>query len=234
MHLVAGLRDEYASITDTWDESTMTLEKAKTDLKVKAVRVEQRMAREQSGKAARFQASTTPSMSMEQLQRRVAELEGMVANTKAPTFDSGGFRGTTRQTGGRIFKGVCYSCGERGHRRSECVKRGVSHQSANQAAAARTIDEDHNPIAFPAIISVKSWADVVRHEIQPTGYTVTNDLVMLSSNDTCSAAFIAETPVPSGPRPCSTEKEKYARWCADSGASDHMTSCKADFFNFRI
>jgi hypothetical protein len=85
MHLVAGLRDEYASITDTWDESTMTLEKAKTDLKVKALRVEQRMTREQSGKAAGFQASTTPSMSMEQLQRRVAELEGMVASTKAPT-----------------------------------------------------------------------------------------------------------------------------------------------------
>ncbi len=54
MHLVAGLRDEYFSITDTWDESTMTLEKAKTDLKVKAVRVEQRMAREQSCKFAGF------------------------------------------------------------------------------------------------------------------------------------------------------------------------------------
>ena len=39
MHLVAGLRDEYVSITETWDESTMTLEKAKTNLKVK-VRVE--------------------------------------------------------------------------------------------------------------------------------------------------------------------------------------------------
>ena len=39
----------YASITDTWDESTVTLDKAKTDLKVKAVRVEQRI-----GKAAGF------------------------------------------------------------------------------------------------------------------------------------------------------------------------------------
>lgn len=59
IHLVAGLRDEYASITYTWDASTMTLDKAKTDLKVKAVRVEQRMAREHSGKAADFQATTT-------------------------------------------------------------------------------------------------------------------------------------------------------------------------------
>jgi hypothetical protein len=178
MHLVAGLRDEYASITDTWDESTMTLEKAKTDLKVKAVRVEQRMAREQSGKAAGFQASTTPSMSMEQLQRRVAELEGMVASTKAPTFDSGGFRGTTRQTGGRIFKGVCYSCGERGHRRSECVKRVAPYQSANQAAAGKPIDQDNNPIAFPAIVSVRSWADVVRQEIQSAGYGVESDSII--------------------------------------------------------
>ena len=67
LHLVAGLRDEYAFINDTWDESTMTLDKAKTDLKVKAVRVEQRMAREHSGKAAGFQATTTPLMSVEQI-----------------------------------------------------------------------------------------------------------------------------------------------------------------------
>ena len=31
MYLLAGLRDEYASITDTWDGSAMVLEKAKTD-----------------------------------------------------------------------------------------------------------------------------------------------------------------------------------------------------------
>jgi hypothetical protein len=79
MHLVAGLRDEYASITYTWDESTMTLDKAKTDLKVKVVRVEQRMARGHSGKAAGFQATTTPPMYVEQLQRRVAELESVIA-----------------------------------------------------------------------------------------------------------------------------------------------------------
>jgi hypothetical protein len=33
MYLVAGLRDEYATITDTWDDTAMTLEKTKTDLK---------------------------------------------------------------------------------------------------------------------------------------------------------------------------------------------------------
>ena len=136
------------------------------------------MAREQSGKAAGFQASTTPSMSMEKLERRVAELEGMVASTKAPTFASGGFRGTTRQTGGRIFKGVCYSCGERGHRRSECVKRVAPYQSANQAAAGKLIDQDNNTIAFPAIVSVRSWADVVRQEIQSAGYGVESDSII--------------------------------------------------------
>ncbi len=226
MHLVARLRDEYYSITDTWDESTMTLEKNKTDLKVKAVRVEQRMAREHSSKSSGFHASTTSSMSMDQLQRRVAELEGMVASTKAPIFGSSGSRGNTRQPCGRIFRGVCYGCGERGHRRNKCVKRVVSHHSANHVAAARAIDEDHNPIAFPATITVRSWVDVVRQEIQPTCYIVTNDLVMLRGNDTCFATFIAETP-------CSTSQEKYARWCANSGTSDHMTNCKADFFNFK-
>ncbi len=61
MHLVAGLRDECSSITDTWDESTMTLNKAKTELKVTALRVEQRMAREHISRSAGFQASTATS-----------------------------------------------------------------------------------------------------------------------------------------------------------------------------
>jgi hypothetical protein len=80
---VAGHRDEYSSITDTWDDTT-TLDNAKTYLLVKALRVEQRMARDRNGKGDGFQASTTPSsMSMEQLQRRVAELKGMVTSNKA-------------------------------------------------------------------------------------------------------------------------------------------------------
>jgi hypothetical protein len=103
---------------------------------------------------------------MEQSQRRVAELESMVTSAKAPTFGNGASRGTTRQSGGRIFRGVCYGCGECGHRRSECVKRLASHQSANQAAAIRTIGKDL-PVAFPATLNTKSWADVVRQEIQP-------------------------------------------------------------------
>ncbi len=74
MYLVTGLRDEYANITDTWDESAMTLEKTKTDLYVSYVRVDHRMAQEHNGKATGFQASTTPPMSIEQLQRRVEEL----------------------------------------------------------------------------------------------------------------------------------------------------------------
>jgi len=46
---VAGPRNEYSSITDTWDESTITLDNAMTDLKVKALRVVHRMARERNG-----------------------------------------------------------------------------------------------------------------------------------------------------------------------------------------
>ena len=61
MHLVAGYRDEYASITGTWDVSAISLEKDETDLKVKAVRVEQRIAREHRGEGTRVQASTTRS-----------------------------------------------------------------------------------------------------------------------------------------------------------------------------
>ncbi len=75
MHLVAGHRDEYASITGTWDVSAITLEKDETDLKVKAVRVEKRIAREHRGDCTGFQASTIPSyMSMKQL--LVASIRG--------------------------------------------------------------------------------------------------------------------------------------------------------------
>ena len=228
MHLVAGLRDEYASITDTWDESTMTLDKAKTDLKVKAVRVEQRMAREHSGKAAGFQATTTPPMSVEQLQRRVAELESVIANSKTQFSVGNGSRGNTRQPGGRIFKGVCYGCGERGHRRSECSKRPSPHQSANQAAASRELEEDISPIAFPAIVSDRSWADVVRQDMPPTDRVAATNAMFGSS-----AAFMAETLGPDDHHLRSEAQGKFARWCTDSGASDHMTSCKADFYNLR-
>jgi len=97
MHLVVGLRDEYASISDTWDESIMTLNTSTIDLKAKAVRVEQRMAREHSGKAAGFKATTTPLLFVEQLQRRVVELESVIANTKSTSFGGNGSRGNARQ-----------------------------------------------------------------------------------------------------------------------------------------
>jgi hypothetical protein len=129
---------------------------------------------------------------MEQLQRRVAELESVVASDKAPTFGNGASRGTTRQSGGRIFRGVCYGCGERGHRRSECVKRLASHQSSNQSAATRTID-DVLPVAFPATLNTKSWADVVRQEIQPARRVVEIVAVISRTKVEGSAAFMAKT-----------------------------------------
>ena len=65
MHIVAGLHDEYSSIGATWDEYTMTLEKAKTELEVNALRVEQRITREHNGKATCFLAMSAPSISMD-------------------------------------------------------------------------------------------------------------------------------------------------------------------------
>ncbi len=229
---LAGLRDEYAFITDTWHESAMTLEKTKTNFKVKAVRVEQRIAREHNGKATGFQASTTPPMFMEQMQRRVRELESMVARAKAPTFGNGASCGTTRQSGGHIFRGVCYGCGERGHRRSEWVNRLASQQSANQAAATRPIDEDL-PVAFLATLSTKSWAYVVRQEIQPARRDAEIVAVVSRTNVEVSAPFMAKTPPRNYGCPRSSAQEKHARWCIDVGASDHMTNCKADFLCFR-
>ncbi len=96
------------------------------------------------------------------------QLKSVIANTTSTPFGGNGSRGHARQVGGCIFKGVCYGCGDRGHRRSECSKRPSPQQSANQAAAFKELEEDTNPIAFPVIVSVRSWADVVRQNMPPT------------------------------------------------------------------
>jgi hypothetical protein len=48
-----------------------------------------------------------------------------------------------------------------------------------------------------------------------------------------SAAFMAKTPPRIDGCSRSSAQERHARWCIDCGASDHMTSCKADFLCFR-
>lgn len=143
-------------------------------------------------------------MSVEQLQLRVAELECVIANTKSTSFGGNGSRGSARQSGERIFKGVCYGCGERVHRRSECSKRPSPQQSANQAVAFIELEENSNPIAFPVIVSVRSWADVVRQDMPPTDRVVAT-ISMYGS----SAAFIAQTPGPNDHHLCSEAQGKY-------------------------
>ena len=157
-------------------------------------------------------------MSMEQLHRRVAELEGMLTSNKASTFGNGGSRVTPREPGGRDFLGTFYGCGERGHRQSECAKRVSLHLSANQADASTTIDEVNNPIAFPAIVRVRSWADVVRQDEQPQHHVV--DKI----SEKAAAFFLAKTSTTGDRRPLPASQGTYARWCTDSGASDHVTS----------
>ena len=44
-------------------------------------------------------------MYVEQLQRRVAELESVIANNKSTAFGENGSGGSARQSSGRIFKG---------------------------------------------------------------------------------------------------------------------------------
>jgi hypothetical protein len=45
------------------------------------------------------------------------------------------------------------------------------------------------------------------------------------------AAFIAETHGPNDHHRCSEAQGKYVQWCIDSGASNHMTNSKGDFYN---
>ena len=74
---------------------------------------------------------------------------------------------------------------------------------------------------------------MVRQEIQPPGRVVEIVAVISRTNVKGSAAFIAKTPARINGCSRSPAQEKHALWCIDSGASDHMTNCKAVFLCFR-
>jgi hypothetical protein len=118
MYLVKGMRSKYYSITDTWDVHDLNMDAVKCDLRQKGMRIE-------SGAQSHAAKPPTPTAfaashddaTTKLLKRQVSELQDHLKYFQ-------GARTTRRASYGKgaasIFRGVCYGCGKKAHRRSKC------------------------------------------------------------------------------------------------------------------
>ena len=123
MNVVRGLRPEYSTMTDALNErdSSLTLDFVENLLATTGVRIERRLAEaheSEPGKTAFPAVSDDDNLRtmLQDLQREVASLKGVHGESGASS---------NRGNGGRpTFRGTCFTCGQRGHRRQDCrVKR---------------------------------------------------------------------------------------------------------------
>jgi hypothetical protein len=114
MYLVKGLRSEYHSITDTWDVHNLSMDTVKRDLRQKGMCIESRaQSRTTELPTPMAFAASHNDAATELLKRQVSKLQDQLKSLQGAT--------TTRhgRGGARVFRGVCYGCGKKGHRRSE-------------------------------------------------------------------------------------------------------------------
>jgi hypothetical protein len=142
MYLVNGMRNEYHSITDTWDVHNLSMDTVKRDLRQKGMRIKshaQKHTTEPPTPTA-FAASHDDATT-ELLKRQVSELQDHLKSLQGAV--------TSRRTsygrgGARFFCGVCYGCVKKGHRGSECPDKNTGGNSAQ-------VD---SPVAFLAVMDV--------------------------------------------------------------------------------
>jgi hypothetical protein len=142
MYLVKGLRSEYHSITDTWDEYNLSMDTVKRDHRQKGMRI---------GSLAQSHTTEPPTPTafafsyddatngllkwqLSGFQDHLKSLQG-ATTTRHASYG----RGLTM-----IFRGVCYGCGKKGHRRSKCPDNNTGSNSTQ-------VD---SPVAFPAVMDV--------------------------------------------------------------------------------
>ena len=144
MHLVKGLKDDYASITDTWDVTRVTLDRVRKDLLQKGKRVESRKGSKGSDAAA-FNAQSQQVLGLE---KQVQDLQAQLARLQHGGGSGGGAVSRRTPGGGQpsgVFRGRCYHCGEVGHRRPDCPARKRKGPVGNAANA-------DGAVAFPACV----------------------------------------------------------------------------------
>jgi hypothetical protein len=142
MYLVKGLRSKYHSITDTWDVHNLSMDTVKRDLRQKGMRIESHaQSHTTEPPTPTAFAASHDDATTDLLKRQVSELQDQpkylqrAATTRRASYGRGA---------ARVFRGVCYGCGKKGHRRSEYPDNNTGGNSAQ-------VD---SPVAFPAVMDV--------------------------------------------------------------------------------
>jgi hypothetical protein len=116
MNLEKGLRNEYHFIADTWDVHSLSINAVKRNLRQKCMRTESRAQSRAEPPTPTALGVSHDDASTDILKRQVSELQDKVKYLQsAATPRSGSYGGGAA----RLFRGVYYSYGKKGHRMSE-------------------------------------------------------------------------------------------------------------------
>jgi hypothetical protein len=131
MYLIKGMRSEYHPITNTWDVHNISMDTVKRDLRQKDMRIESRAQSHTTEPptptafAASHDDATTDLFKgqVSELQDQLKSFQG-AATTRRASHGRGA---------ARVIHGICYGCGKKGHRRSECPDNNTGGNSAVKA-----------------------------------------------------------------------------------------------------
>jgi hypothetical protein len=157
MYLAKGLRQDCHSITDTWDVHSLSMDAIKRDLRHKGMRNKRRGRTHTEASPPTTFPAFSGDTSAESLKRKVRDLQEQLKSMHGPGNSR---RVVVGASGARPFRGICFSCGKKGHRRSKC------RASGNSASL-------ESPVAFLAGVDITanharlfSKARVVEHHCQ--------------------------------------------------------------------
>jgi hypothetical protein len=139
MYFVKGMRSEYHSITDTRDVHNLIMDAVKHDLCQKGMRIESRSQSHTTEPPTHTTFAKSHDATTKLLKRQLSELQEQLKSLQGATTTR---RASYGKGAARIVRGVCYGCGKKDHRRSECPDNNTGGNSAH-------VD---SPVAFPAVM----------------------------------------------------------------------------------